>query len=173
MAGILGTVMRQYVNTVPVDRLNELLTYDPASGLLRWKIARNGRVKAGALAGMNKRGYVAVRIDLVEFGAHRLAWAMHYGVWPKADIDHMNGDRSDNRIVNLRDVTRSVNAQNQRRAGAANKTGYLGVYELKGRFIASIKASKRTIHLGAFATPEEASAAYIKAKRRLHEGCQI
>lgn len=159
-----------YKNTVPIERLNELLAYDPATGLLTWKLTRNGRIKAGANAGsMDKRGYIVVRIDFVQYGAHRVGWALHFGAWPAADIDHINGNRADNRIENLRDVSRSVNAQNQRRAHRDNKTGYLGVDLRNGLYNARIKLRGRTTLLGSFPTAEDASAAYQAAKLRLHD----
>lgn len=95
-----------------------------------------------------------------------------HGYWPSEDVDHINHDKADNRIANLRELNRSLNQQNQIRAHKDNKTGYLGVYRNKiGRtqpYVASIFVEGKAVHLGAFDTAEEAHAAYVKAKRRLH-----
>lgn len=109
--------------------------------------------------------------------AHRLAWVHVHGSWPAGDIDHINGDKLDNRIANLRDVTRSVNKENMRSARGDNKVGLLGVHVRRQNttrpYVASIRVSGKLIHLGAHNTPEAAHAAYLEAKRRLHSGCTI
>lgn len=163
------------MNTHPIERLKELLIYSQETGLFVWRVTRSGKTKAGMAAGTrNKLGYVNLRIDYREFGAHRVAWAITNGQWPTGDIDHINGDPSDNRIANLRDVPRAENLQNQRRAHRDSKSGILGVREVRpGRFQAKIMRNYRLYDLGDFPTAEEASAAYIKAKRELHAGCQI
>lgn len=164
-----------YKNTVPIERLNELLAYDPTTGLLTWKLTRNSRIKAGdAAGGLDKHGYIVVRIDFVQYGAHRVGWAIHTGTWPKGDIDHINGVVGDNRISNLRDVPRAENLQNQRRAHRDSRSGILGVYLMAdGRFTSRITKNYKRYDLGDFHTAAEASAAYLTAKRLLHAGCQI
>lgn len=111
-----------------------------------------------------------VKIDGCKVMAHRIAWLIYFGHWPDGDIDHINGDRSDNRIINLRDVSRTINLQNRRSPQSTNATGYLGVHRDKRRYVAQIKTPDRNIRIGTFRTPEEAHAAYINAKRELHEG---
>jgi hypothetical protein len=156
--------------TLHIDRLHELLIYQPETGLFFWKVQRSGKTKAGVLAGSkNGSGYINLRIDYLAYGAHRAAWAMHYGVWPDGDIDHINGNRADNRIENLRDVPRSTNLQNQRKAHRDNTTGYLGVSKRGDRFRAKIMRNYRLYDLGEFLTADEASAAYQAAKQRLHD----
>lgn len=164
-----------YKNTVPIERLNELLAYDPATGRLTWKLTRNGRIKAGDRAGcLGRLGYFCVCIDFVQYGSHRVGWALHTGSWPAGDIDHINGNRADNRIANLRDVPRAENLQNQRRAHRDSRSGILGVYLMAdGRFISRITKDYKRHELGIFSTAAEASAAYLTAKRLLHAGCQI
>lgn len=107
--------------------------------------------------------------------AHRLAWLFVHGHWPEADIDHINGDRSDNRIDNLRCVTRQHNLMNQRRPRSDNTTGYLGVCvdRARGEFQARLQVSGRVKHLGRFDNAEAAHAAYVAAKRRLHPTCTL
>lgn len=164
-----------YKNTVPIERLHELLTYDQNTGRLTWNLDRNGRVKAGDVAGgLDKHGYVDICIDRKKYGGHRVAWALHTGTWPLGDIDHINGVVGDNRIENLRDVPRAENLQNQRRAHRDSRSGILGVYLMAdGRFTSRITKNYKRYELGDFATAAEASAAYLTAKRMLHGGCQI
>ena len=91
------------------------------------------------------------------------------------EIDHINGNRTDNRIANLRAVTRGGNMQNQRRAHASNTSGLLGVYykPKNKKWAAQIQANKKRMNLGLFKTAEEAHTAYLKAKRELHDTCTI
>lgn len=107
--------------------------------------------------------------------AHRVAWAFVTGVWPGDQIDHIDGDKTNNRFANLRDVSQTVNMQNQRRPYSNNKIGLAGVYRHKanGRIYSQIRVSKKLVHLGYFDTPEQASEAFLKAKRELHPGCTI
>ena len=102
------------------------------------------------------------------------------GHWPTKQIDHKNGERADNAFANLREATQQLNSENLRRARADNKTGYLGVFrhyyihKRDGqRFVACIQVDGRLRKIGLFLTPEAAHAAYLEAKRRLHEGCTI
>jgi hypothetical protein len=106
------------------------------------------------------------------------AWLYVHGEWPKHTIDHINGIRSDNRIENLRDVPTRTNLENTRSQSRKNETGFMGVSRNKtsvraDSWVAAITVNRKTIHLGVYETPEQAHAAYIQAKRRLHEGCTI
>lgn len=153
------------------ERVTELLGYDEKSGTLRWRVNRRGPVKAGdECRYKNADGYIMVKIDGCKLMAHRIAWLIHFGHWPDGDIDHINGHRSDNRIINLRDVSRTINLQNRRSPQSTNTTGYLGVRRDKQRYVAQIKTPDQHIRIGTFCTPEEAHAAYVNAKRELHEG---
>jgi hypothetical protein len=157
-------------------RLRELLTYDPASGLFRRaQVVKGSRWMVGEVAGYESRnGYVVIQIDGKNYAAHRLAWLYVHGAWPPCDIDHRNGVRSDNRIDNLRLATRSQNNQNQRAAKSNNHLGLLGVSTTKeGRFKARIQVEGTQVRLGIFDTPEEAHAAYLAAKARMHPYQQI
>lgn len=156
------------------ERLREVLGYDPETGVFTRRIARSWAARAGVVAGcVDGHGYTSIKIDGRIYGAHRLAWFWVHGVWPAKKIDHINGDRADNRICNLRDVPTSTNCQNQRRAQSHNKTGFLGVSPDRGRFRAAIWLDGKNLHLGMFDTPEQAHDAYLNAKRRLHDGCTI
>ena len=155
------------------QRVRELLNYDPRTGLLTWKIGRK-KAACGSLAGtVTKDGYVRISIDGVKVYAHCAAWLLEHGTWPAAQIDHINGVRDDNRIENLRDVSASVNQQNARRARRDNISGFLGVTRHKKLWTAQLTVNGRTLHLGLFRKPEDASDAYLVAKRKHHEGCTI
>lgn len=163
-----------------VEELRRVLAYAPESGLFTWRVRISLRVKVGAIAGEKRRnGYVSLGVFGTRIPAHRLAWIFVYGVHPENDIDHINGMRSDNAIANLRDVTRQVNLQNVKVAQANNLTGFLGVSKHRQRgdgttkFVARIGHDYKKKHIGVFDTPEAAHAAYLAAKRRLHDGCTL
>lgn len=159
------------------QRLRELVTYDPDTGVFKRRVATGfrGQHKAGAILGSQntKAGHLCMTVDAKRYLAHRLAWLYVRGSWPNGLIDHINGDSCDNRFENLREATYSRNSQNQRSAHIDSKSGLLGVHPYRNRFVASIWHSGRSNHLGVFDTAEEAHASYIEAKRRLHPGCTI
>jgi len=155
-----------------VERVRELLDYDPSTGLLTWRIDRPMR-RAGQVAGGLSNGYIVVSIDDRRYKAHRIAWMLSHGEWPEHFIDHINGTKTDNRIANLRDVPHRVNMQNIRCALPSNESGFLGVSPASKRFKATIRTPNGTLYLGTFSTAEVAHAAYLTAKRLLHEGCTI
>lgn len=157
-----------------LERVLELLSYDQETGLFTWKI-RKGTAKQGKVAGCpHPNGYLYIKIDYKSYPVHRLAWLVYSGGWPSNSIDHINERKDDNRIVNLRDVTGSINNQNRSRAQSNNNTGILGVHWHKrdNRFVAEIKVGGKSIHLGYFHTAEEARSTYLSAKRIMHEGYQ-
>jgi len=94
------------------------------------------------------------------------------GEWP-SEIDHINGDKSDNSYRNLREVSRGENMQNKRKAHRNNKTGFLGVAREAGKYRARIRVCGKNRSLGMYDTPQQAHQAYLAAKRELHEGCTI
>lgn len=158
-----------------IDVLRSRLSYDEATGQFVRKVTAGGQV-AGSVAGTIKSaGHVEISVGGHVCKAHRLAWLYVYGEWPKGVIDHINGDRKDNRIVNLRDVSNAINLQNQRRAQRNSTTGVLGVSidKATGRYRAQIQIAGAGKSLGRYASKDEARRAYINAKRRLHEGCTI
>lgn len=154
------------------DQCAALLNYEPDTGGFTWKVARRGRwgIKAGMEAGyLDGGGYRRIRIGPKNHAAHRLAFLLMNGAYPTGCVDHINGDRADNRWSNLRDVSNAENLQNLRKPYSNNKTGLLGVHGVEGgRYCAQIRAGSVTRHIGIFDTPEEAHLAYIEAKRRLH-----
>lgn len=164
------------------EKLREYLDYNPDSGQLIWRVNQCGRSGfIGRPAGCLSKGSGYVLVGLTANGlrriyrAHRLIWLHVTGAWPTNEIDHINQVRNDNRFTNLRDVERRVNSQNERLPRKNNKTGFLGVSwcAAEGNYHAQIHLGNRHCHVGRFATPESAHAAYVEAKRRLHEGCTL
>ena len=152
--------------------------YDKETGnLIRKNSTNKNRRPLNTPAGSKYAdGYIVVCVPGGRrFQAHRLVWLWVYGVWPKFEIDHINGVRSDNRIENLRDVTSRVNSENRRKPYATNKCGILGAtwIEARQRYHVAIRANGKDHFLGLFEEPDEAKNAYIEAKRLLHVGCTI
>jgi hypothetical protein len=148
-----------------VERLKELLTFDPESGEFRWKISSNGRVKVGDVAGCpSSRGYILIGIDGALYRAHRLAFLFMIGRFPVSQVDHDNRDKSDNRWSNLREADNSQNNANKP-AQSNNTSGYKGVFwhESSQKWHAKIQVNGRRVSLGLFPTPEAASSAYMAA----------
>jgi|DEB0MinimDraft_10_1074344.scaffolds.fasta_scaffold06694_3 hypothetical protein len=149
------------------ERLLEVLDYNPKTGVFRWKMRASPRASAGGIAGcINAKGYRIIRIDKCNYREHRLAWFYMNGEWPPKWIDHVNRNRADNRISNLRLANAKDNAGN---AGlfSTNTSGFRGVTQRKTvnkrPYQASIRIHGRLQYLGMFATAEEASAAYEAA----------
>lgn len=157
--------------SITPKQLTALFWYDAIDGVLirRVSVGNGGRFQEGEIVGSkNKQGYLVVSAHGVRLLAHRVAFAISYGEWPIGLIDHIDGNRLNNRLLNLRDVTPSENNQNQRRAHGNSASGLLGVSPQRGRWKAEIKVDGKKVWLGAFGTAEEAHQSYMNAKRRLH-----
>jgi hypothetical protein len=152
-----------------LERLKELLHYDPETGIFTRRITRRG-VPAGQVAGsVSGDGHLRAKLDNLPYLCHRLAWFYVNGTWPTL-IDHINGDPKDNRIANLRDASHAVNMQNRQRPHKNNRSGFLGIRFIANRWRASISLNGKVHNLGRYKTPEEAQAAYFSAKRFMHPG---
>jgi hypothetical protein len=153
-----------------IDGIKKVLSYDPEAGSLTWLCDR-GRAKAGSVAGtIHKRsGYVHIEIFGRYYSAHRLAWALHYGREPEDQIDHINKNRSDNRICNLREASNGQNRANTKSSSVHGLKGVSLKPWLKDRpWEARITKDRKVISLGCFATKEEAHEAYCKKAKELH-----
>lgn len=151
-------------------RLRELLMYDPGSGYFTWRKTLTGHIQKGVCAGgWHHSGYRTIRIDGKSYQAHRLAWLYIYGKWPIGEIDHSNLVRDDNRIDNLRDVSRGINKHNGR-PYKNNKKKMKGICWLKAnkKWMAQIQKDKINYYLGLFDTAEEAHHAYRAAAIKLY-----
>lgn len=158
------------VETLTHDRLRELLSFDPDTGIFRWLKTRGSRAAIGSLAGsLDHYGYRQIGIDGRDYKAHRLAWFYMTGNWPELEVDHRFGHTDDNRWSELRQATPCQNKQNMRRH-RDNRTGLKGVHFHKGtsRWCAQIMHEGKKIYLGLFDRPEDAHAAYCKAASDLH-----
>ena len=143
------------------EQLKQHVTYDSTTGLfIRLKY------KAGkGFEHINDQGYIIAFLEGTKYRAHHLAWLYVYGVLPKGQIDHINGNRTDNRIKNLREVTNQDNSKNSK-LYSTNKTGYVGVGLLNGKYRAFITINYKSYHLGMFDTLEEAIAARATASNK-------
>lgn len=167
-----GTAMPE----LTAERARELLSYDPETGDLTWISHRGNRVPKGATAGViRKDRRKQTGVDGVQYYNHRLAWLLVTGEGPKQEIDHINGDKSDNRLVNLRDVSRSTNMQNLRGPRKGCLSGFLGVTfnRRKHKYHAHIYLNGKRKRIGTYSSPAEAHQAYLNAKRQLHAGCTL
>jgi hypothetical protein len=148
-----------------INLLRELLSYNPESGELRWKVKRK-RVSIGDLAGYtHANGYIMLKTMGSNWRAHRICWALHYGEDPELHIDHINGQRSDNRISNLRLVTSSENNLNTK-LRCDNTSGHRGVRynKLRDKWEARLSLNGKLLFLGNYNCVEEAINARLQAE---------
>lgn len=148
------------LNMITAEEARALIDYDPDTGVFRWRRSRRG-CRIGDVAGNpNSKGYWQISLNYKRYFGHRLAWLYVHGYWPTGEIDHINMDKGDNRICNLRDATREQNRHNTTMT-KRNTTGFKGVsfHRKMGKF----QAHHRRHWLGYFQTAEAAHAAYAKA----------
>lgn len=171
-----------------VDLLRSLLDYVPETGALLWKArpldmfqGRGGRYTAEwcqkkfnnkhagkpAFTCARSDGYLVGGLLGKQHSAHRVAWALHYGRWPTQHIDHINRDRKDNRIVNLREASRTLNGHNKI---TKNSSPYVGVnyYKPTGKWTAKVSKDRKMHHIGTFDCPREAAIARDRKARELY-----
>lgn len=149
------------------QQLRAMLDYNPETGLATWRkrddaSARfNGRFAGKpALRNVGNNGYRRGTVLGCDLLLHRVAWAIFHGAWPTGQIDHVNGDRLDNRITNLRDVSSTENNRNHKRR-CTNTSGFMGVYwhPRDKKWVAQIRVARTKRQLGSFAKIEDAVAA--------------
>ena len=154
------------------SELRKLLTYNASTGELLW-LPRGDAwwdVRYGnkpAFAADDGRGYRTGTLSKRKLFAHRVIWALVHGEWPAADVDHINGDRSDNRLANLRVVLHVVNTRNQR-PRVNNTSGITGVTwdKAKKKWAAQISVYGRNKLIGRFDNIEDAAQARRAAQRK-------
>jgi len=153
-------------NIITQNRLKELLSYDLDTGLFTWRISKL-KVKKGVIAGTNFSGYTRIKVDRKSYLAHRLAWLYVHGYFPEF-IDHINHERNDNRLINLREATRTDNARNVSKH-KTNTSGVMGVSWRKdiSKWAAFIRIDNKIKHLGCFINIDDAVSARQDAEYRL------
>ena len=146
-------------------RVQEAFDYIPESGDLLWKIVRPGCCSVGEQAGtITWKGYRRVSIDGIRYQVHRICFLHYHGYLPEV-VDHINRDKLDNRICNLRGTTNSKNSCNRKAAG---KSKYIGVSPFRDKWRSQIKKDGEVIYLGLFKTELLAAKAYNDAATKLH-----
>ena len=143
------------------EYIRENIRYELSTGKLFWIKKRNQ-----SECGNYHEGYRRVQINKINFASHRIAWFLHYGSWPEKQLDHINGDKADNRINNLREVTNRENAINR----VAHREGdkLPGTRKLfNGTYAANVFFKIRQYHLGVFKTEIEAHKAYVAAVKEI------
>lgn len=164
------------------EELRRLLRYEPDTGSLFWLprprevfVSKRGWsvwntrfANKEALTAISE-GYRVGNINYKLCMAHRVVWAIVHGQWPDEDVDHINGDRADNRISNLRAANRTQNNMNSGRR-SDNTSGYRGVYFSKqqGQWHARVHFNRKAVHVGFFDTAEAAHIAYCEAAKKYH-----
>lgn len=150
------------------EELKKVIHYNKNTGIFKWKNIKSDKIKKGDVAGCkeNKYGYWLIRIKGILYRSHRLAWLYVYGKFPEKDIDHINHDRTDNRIKNLRSVNRSENMKNGN-VRKDNKSGTIGVCWSTSRkkWRAVIMTDKKYKHIGYFRKKNDAILARLKEEK--------
>lgn len=165
--------MPVHINEISLEFATDFLscTEYRDDGYFYWTTHVNSKVKIGSRCGTQAGGYIWITFKGRKFVMHRMVWIMCNGQIPAGmKIDHINGDRTNSNISNLRLVTHSENLQNRRTAIPRSKSGLLGVVQCgkSGAWVAQIKVNSKQTHIGSYKTKEEAYDAYVAAKRKNH-----
>lgn len=162
-----GTFRGMYDSSmITIDYLRAAIDYNQSTGAFVWRVSTSN-VKAGTVAGcVNAKGYQYIGIGGKLYRANRLAWFYVHGTWPNGQIDHINGNRLDNRIENLRDVDGYTNQRNRHNGNKGSSSKLCGVsfHKGTGKWRAQLSINKTTKHLGLFDSEVAAHNAYKTAK---------
>ncbi len=175
----LKTIDQTRKERLSFSEVSSVLRADFEAGKLYWLARSHDRFRSEALAkrwntryagkeaftSLDGNGYLAGTINAVAYQAHRVVWLLATGEWPKDQIDHINGCRTDNRLTNLRSVTQAENARNKK-TPATNRSGVPGVCwdKASGKWLATIKLSGKQKHLGRFEQFDDAVASRKSAE---------
>ncbi len=146
------------------QKLKEILSYDPETGIFIWKVSLASNIKPGRVAGYKTRqGYIAIKISRKKYFAHRLAWLYAHGSFPENQIDHINHVKADNSLKNLRACSRSENFANRKKQ-QNNTSGYKGVAwdKEKRKWRARIGHGRKLFYIGRYKDIKDAAVAYNK-----------
>ena len=152
------------------DEILKYLSYDRENGIFTWKIAR-GRQPSGAIAGsVTSRGYVRIIFNKRQYFSHRLVWIVETNAQPAQFIDHIDGNRANNRIINLREASNYENQQNRKKCQSNSKSGLLGASPCDGTrpWLAQITINGKKKRIGCFKTKEDAHSAYMDIRRNVY-----
>lgn len=160
------------LNESSIKKMLDVIEYDPDTGLFRWKKRPSARCAEGWFSGgcLGKKGYLGFRVFYERYYAHRLAWALHSGSLSESvEIDHINGNKADNRIINLRVASPSQNQHNKNKY-LNNKSGLKGICldARSGKWRAKFNCDGVRYELGLFEMIEEAKTALIAARSKAH-----
>lgn len=157
------------------EHVRELFDYDPEAGILIWKISSSSRAQAGSCAGsIGKDGYYGVGIHKKRYRLHRIIWLHVYGYLPENDLDHINQIRTDNRIKNLREVSRMCNNRNTGNQ-KNNTSGVKGVtfWKKRKKWCAVLMINNKTHYLGLYSDFDEAVCARLAGEQCVNwSGCE-
>jgi hypothetical protein len=154
-------------STLTQEYLKSILDYDLDTGIFTWKVSKANRTKVGDVAGWSYNGYREIEINNKAYKAHRLAWLYVYGEMPKKLIDHIDGNRSNNKISNLREATYQENSENYK-TPKTNKSGVKNVswYKSLNKWVVSISIRKTKKTVGYYDDLELAELVAIEARNK-------
>lgn len=140
-----------------VELIQSLFSYDPETGHVYWKAKGSGRIKKKPAGTIEESGYIGILVNGKRIRAHRIAWVIQYGKWPSDQIDHINGNPSDNRLCNLREATNLQNGKNCK-LKKSNSSGFAGISfeKFTNKWKAYIKVNYKNISLGRYLSIEDA-----------------
>jgi hypothetical protein len=154
------------------EYLKSILSYDPETGIFIWKEVNSHRIRVGDVAGSRHlAGYLTIRINSKSYLCHRLAWLYMNGVFPEKQIDHINGNRTDNIFCNLREANNSENSQNKKKHQSNNNQKLLGCcyHKAMGKYHCQLNLNGKKVVSSFHDTASDAHQAYIEAKRKYHK----
>ena len=151
------------------EYLKEILTYNKEAGIFTWKVNHTQKIRIGNIAGTLNKNYILIQINKKKYSAHRLAWLYEYGNFPKHNIDHIDGNPSNNKISNLREANQSQNGMNKK-LHKNNNSGIKGVgwHKASKKWRARITINRIQHNLGLFDDKELAELVVMEARNKYH-----